>query len=108
MEKQVKELNVRVVDLETKSLNSPKPATTSRRLESRIEELTSQLTSNSNSRLHRSSDKTARDAKFQLAEADRQRTRLEEEVKTYEAKVLNMRQAMDELVSRPHNGETSG
>lgn len=102
LEKQIKELNVRIVDLETKSLNSPRPAsTTSKRLESRIEELTSQLNQSSkdSSRLHRNADKTVRDAKFQLAEAERQRNRLEEEVKSYEAKVVNMRQAMDELVS---------
>ncbi|CAL1710675.1 unnamed protein product [Somion occarium] len=105
LEKQVKELNVRIVDLETKSLNSPRPATTSRRLESRIEELTSQLGKNSqeSSRLHRSVDKSARDTKFQLAEADRQRARLEEEVKTYETKVVSMRQAMDELQTSENN-----
>lgn len=63
--------------------------------------MTSQLTQTSkdSSRLHRSVDKTARDAKYQLAEADRQRARLEEEVKSYEAKVLTMREAMDQLVS---------
>ncbi|THH29323.1 hypothetical protein EUX98_g4864 [Antrodiella citrinella] len=103
LEKQVKELNVRIVDLETKSLNSPKP-TTSRRLENRIEELTSQLTltTKDSSRL-RSVDKTARDTKSQLAEADRQRTRLEEEVKSYEVKVLNMRHKMDELQTSENN-----
>lgn len=104
LEKQIKELNVRIVDLETKSLNSPRPATTSRRMESRIEELTNQLqqTSKDTSRVNRSADKTARDARFQLAEAERQRARLEEEVKAYEAKVVGMRQSMDELVSLSH------
>lgn len=97
----MKELNVRIVDLETKSLNSPKPATASRRLESRIEELTNQLNQSSkdSSRVNRSADRSARDAKFQLAEADRQRSRLEEEVRSYEAKLVNMRQTLDELVS---------
>ena len=93
---------MRIVDLETKSLNVPRPSSTnSRRLESRIEELTNQLnqTSKDSSRLHRSADKTARDAKFQLAEAERQRQRMEEEVRTYEGKISSMRQAMDELVS---------
>lgn len=92
---------MRIVDLETKSLNSPRPApTTSRRLESRIEELTSQLSQSSKDsmRIHRTADKTARDTKYQLAEVERQRTRLEEEVKSYEAKVVTMRQSMDELV----------
>lgn len=100
LEKQMKELNVRVVDLETKSLNSPKPATTSKRLESRIEELTNQLNQSSkdSSRVNRSADRSMRDARFQLAEADRQRSRLEDEVKAYEGKLQNMRQALDELV----------
>ena len=93
LEKQVKDLNVRIVDLETRSLNAPRPAPTSRRLESRIEELTSQLTQSTkdSSRIHRSTDKA-------LQEADRQRARLEEEVKNYETKIVSMRQTMDELV----------
>lgn len=104
MEKQIKELNVRIVDLETKSLNSPRPApTTSRRLETRIEELTNQLSqaSKDSVRGNRTADKN-RDTKYQLAESDRQRVRLEEEVKTYEAKVVTMRETMDALVRCPH------
>ncbi|EMD32423.1 hypothetical protein CERSUDRAFT_118769 [Gelatoporia subvermispora B] len=105
LEKQIKELNVRIVDLETKSLNSPRPASTSRRLESRIEDLTNQLqqTSKDSSRLNRTMDKTTRDARFQLAEAERQRQRMEDEVKTYEAKIVGMRQAMDELQTSENN-----
>ncbi|CCM01260.1 uncharacterized protein FIBRA_03309 [Fibroporia radiculosa] len=99
LEKQIKELNVRIVDLETRSLNSQRPSVTSRRLESRIEELTNQLNQSSKDsvRLHRTVDKSARDANYQLAEAERQKSRLEEEVKSYEAKILDMRQTMDEL-----------
>ncbi len=85
---------MRIVDLETKSLNpGPRPPTTSRRLESRIEELTSQLTQTSkeSSRMHVSTDKA-------LLEAERQRARLEDEVKNYESKIVNMRQTMDQLV----------
>lgn len=101
LEKQNKELNVRIVDLETKSLNSPRPAsTTSRRLESRIEELTNQLqqASKDSVRVNRTADRSVRDTRYQLAEADRQRIRLEEEVKAYEAKVVTMRETMDALV----------
>lgn len=100
----MKELNVRIVDLETKSYtSSPRPPTTSRRMESRIEELTSQLNQTNkdktdNSRLQRSADKIARDAKFQLAESDRQRAKLEEERKAYEAQLQSLRQAMDTMV----------
>jgi myosin heavy chain 9/10/11/14 len=97
----MKKLNVRIVDLETKSLNSPRPVATSRRLESRIEELTSQLhqSTKDTSKVSRSADKSARDAKLQLAESDRARARLEEEVKNYEGKLAGLRQSMDELVS---------
>lgn len=97
----MKKLNVRIVDLETKSLNSPRPVTTSRRLESRIEELTSQLNQSTKdtSKVNRSADKSARDAKLQLAESDRARSRLEEEVKNYESKLAGLRHSMDELVS---------
>ena len=100
LEKQIKELNVRIVDLETKSLNHPRPVTTSRRLESRIEELTNQLNQSTkdSSRVNRSADKTARDARLQLAESERARARLEEEVKNYESKLSGLRHSMDELV----------
>jgi chromosome segregation ATPase len=101
----MKELQVKIVDLETKAYqSSPRPVTGSRRMESRIEELTSQLTQTSRDksetvRLQRSADKNARDAKQQLVESDRQRARLEEEVRNYESKILSMRQAVDDLVS---------
>ncbi|KAG6914825.1 hypothetical protein DXG01_015126 [Tephrocybe rancida] len=100
LEKQVKELNVRIVDLETRSYsNSPRPPTISRRTDSRIEELTSQLTKDKaeGSRLQRSADKVARDTKFQLAESDRARLKLEEERKAYEAQLQSLRQAMDTM-----------
>ena len=105
LEKQIKELNVRIVDLETKSYaSSPRPATGSRRMESRIEELTNQLhqtnkEKSDTSRLQRSADKLARDTKFQLAESDRQRAKLEEERKTYESQIQSLRQAMDLMVA---------
>jgi myosin protein heavy chain len=72
-------------------------------MESRIEELTSQLNQTNKdksdtSRMQRSADKVARDAKFQLAESDRQRAKLEDERKAYEAQILSLRQAMDSLV----------
>lgn len=112
LEKQIKELNVRIVDLETKSYaSSPRPATGSRRMESRIEELTNQLhqtnkEKSDTSRLQRSADKLARDTKFQLAESDRQRAKLEEERKAYESQIQSLRQAMD-LMQTEENTLTS-
>ena len=75
-------------------------------MESRIEELTNQLSQTSRDktetvRLQRTADRTARDAKSQLIESDRQRARLEEEVKSYDTKIVSMRQAMDDLVRTP-------
>lgn len=89
-----------MIDLETKSLNSPKPNASSKRLENRIEELTNRLSQSTKDgpRLHRTTDQSVRDVKSQLVEADRHRVRLEEEVKTYETKVLGMRKTVDELV----------
>ncbi|KAF8514982.1 nonmuscle myosin heavy chain b [Gautieria morchelliformis] len=103
LEKQVKDLNVRIVDLETKSYaSSPRPVRESRRLESRIEELTSKLTQESKEksetlRMSRTADKSVRDTKFQLMESDRQRARLEDEVTAYEKKVGDLRQSIDAL-----------
>ncbi|KAH9925965.1 nonmuscle myosin heavy chain b [Fomitopsis serialis] len=76
LEKQIKELNLRIVDLETKSLNVPRPSSTSsRRLESRIEELTNQLNQTSkDSSASTLCGQDARDARFQLAEAERHAT----------------------------------
>jgi len=109
LEKQVKELNVRIVDLETKSYaSSPRPVRESRRLETRIEELTSKLTQESKEksdtlRMSRTADKSVRDTKFQLVESDRQRVRLEDEVKTYEKKVTDLRQSVDALQTSESN-----
>src|ERR1700729_4481175 len=104
LEKHIKELNVRIVDLETKSYGtSPRPSSNTRRLEIRIEELTNQLNQVTNdkgesSRMQRSADMVARDTKSQLVESDRQRARLEEERKSYELQVQSLRQAMDFMV----------
>ena len=103
MEKANKDLNVRIVEYETKAFAaSPRPST-SRRQETRIEELTNRLMQeekekSETARLHRSADKSAREMKFQLLESDRQRLRLEEEVKGYETKVQSLRQEYQDLV----------
>jgi len=101
LEKQVKELNVRIVDLETRSYaNSPRPATISRRVDGRIEELTNQLNQNNRDRnaLGRSAEKLAKDVKFQQSELERQRAKFEEEKKEYEARIQDLRNALDMVV----------
>ncbi|KAL1700520.1 nonmuscle myosin heavy chain b [Schizophyllum commune] len=92
LEKQVKELNVRIVDLETKSLaNASRPATISRRADPRIEELTSQLSGKAGNQ------RTVRDAKHAVAEVERQRAKFEEERRAYEAKLEELRRRTDQL-----------
>ncbi|KAL0576478.1 class II myosin [Marasmius crinis-equi] len=100
LENQVKELNVRVVDLETKSYaSSSRPGTLGRRTDSRIEEITSQLTSQAtgNSRVARSADRMSRDFKFQHSEVERQRLKMEEERRAHETQVSSLRQEMDRM-----------
>jgi myosin protein heavy chain len=105
LEKQVKDLNVRVVDLETKSyVNSPHPTSTVKQLQSRIDELTTQLKQASSekvdsNRLH-SSDKAVRDIQLQLAESERHHIKLEEERKISESQIASLRQTLDKVQSK--------
>jgi myosin protein heavy chain len=92
------------VEYEAKTYAITPQPTGSRRQEARIEELTTRLLQeekekSETARLHRTADKTARDMKFQLMESDRQRLRLEEEIKSYEGKVQGLRQENSDLVS---------
>ena len=103
LEKQVKELNVRVVDLETKSYaNTSRPGTIPRRPDSRIEEITSQLhqQATGNSRVMRSADRMSRDFKFQQSEVDRQKAKMEEERRMYEGQIANLRKELDNKVGQ--------
>ncbi|KIK63916.1 hypothetical protein GYMLUDRAFT_423423 [Collybiopsis luxurians FD-317 M1] len=90
LENQIKELNVRIIDLETKAYtSSSRQATLSRKTDSRIEEITSQLTGRGHS--HRLS----KDSKF---DNDRHRAKkLEEERKGYESQLQSLRHEMDKM-----------
>lgn len=84
-------------------VNAPRP-NTSRRIEGRIAELTNQLNQAStekaeSSRMHRAADKTARDMKLDLQEAERVRQRLEQQVGQLEGKVTDLRTQCHQLVS---------
>ncbi|TDL22507.1 nonmuscle myosin heavy chain b [Rickenella mellea] len=81
LEKQVKDLNVRIVDLETKSYASPNRS----------------LGKHDASRI--STQRSIRDPKYQPVESERQRTRLEEEVQSYEAKMASLRDEMADIQS---------
>ncbi|KAG8752547.1 hypothetical protein FRC12_011901 [Ceratobasidium sp. 428] len=88
LEKQVKELNLRVVDLETQSYASSPRTPGTRRLDSRIEELTTRIN---------------RDKSDSLRESEKSRVRLEEEMRSYDQKLQDMRQAMDDLQTSESN-----
>ncbi|KAG8984552.1 hypothetical protein FRB90_005240 [Tulasnella sp. 427] len=111
LEKSIKELNVRVVDLETKSYaNSPRPNTASRRLESKIEELTGKLQQESKEkndtiRAHKSADQAARDTHFQLQESERLRLRQEEELRKAELRAENMKQQLSASIQQNSENE---
>ena len=104
LEKQIKELNVRLVDQETKSYSSsPRPSNQTKRLEAKVQELTAKLDKalkekSEAGKNDRSSNKALRDRQFHLSESERGRLRLETELKGCETKVAKLRDAMDELV----------
>ncbi|KAM6494923.1 class II myosin [Amanita muscaria] len=85
----IKELNVRIVDLETKSYaNTPRSTISARRVESKIEELTHSLSEVSQRRSSKSPEK--------LLETERQRIKLEER-KAFEAQIQTLRQTVDKM-----------
>ncbi|KAF8551612.1 hypothetical protein OG21DRAFT_256077 [Imleria badia] len=104
LEKQVKDFNVRIVDLETKSYTStPQPNATIRQLQARVEELTAQLSQATNDKRHstpvRSSDKAVRDIQLRLQESERHRLKLEEDRKAGESQIHTLRKKLDETQS---------
>lgn len=104
LEKQVKDFNVRIVDLETRSYASaPQPNAITRQLQARVEELTTQLNQATNDRRQSTplrSDKAVRDIQLQLHESERHRLKLEEDRKAYESQIQSLRERLDETVGR--------
>lgn len=97
MEKQIKELNVKIVDLETKAYaSSARTGTLSRRTDTRVDELVNQFGSTSK---RDSLMRSPRDSsKFENAELIRTKTKLEEDTRTYESQLAGLRQQMDKMV----------
>jgi myosin protein heavy chain len=103
LENQIKDLNLRLVDFETKSYTTPSVPARSRRLESRIEELTSKLTQESREKTEfqrhgRDADKTARELRLELTESERQRLKLQEEIQANDERVAKLRGDIAALV----------
>ncbi|KAI6129291.1 hypothetical protein EDD16DRAFT_1471169, partial [Pisolithus croceorrhizus] len=112
LEKQVKELNVRIVDLETKAYaNLPQPSTTIRQLEARIEELTQQLNQVSSDKRHstppRSSEKAFREMQLQLSESERKCFMLESDRKASQSQIESLREKLDKAQTQANKLELS-
>ncbi|KIY70319.1 nonmuscle myosin heavy chain b [Cylindrobasidium torrendii FP15055 ss-10] len=95
LEKQIKELNVKIVDLETQAYSSSRPTTISRN--TRIDDLASKLQQASNKS---EVSKLLRDANFQQAEVDRHRLKFEEERRGYENEIAHLRGQMDSMATQ--------
>ena len=100
LEKEVKALQVKIVDLETQSYNSPVPAVT-KRLESKLREVQHQLEEDrtENSRIKAVSERQSRDYQSQLKEMQSQQERLIQERGAYEKAIGELQQSLKKAVS---------
>ncbi|RKP06218.1 hypothetical protein THASP1DRAFT_18751, partial [Thamnocephalis sphaerospora] len=99
LENQLKELNLRVVELETGSMTM-RP----RRFESRMDSLTAQLENeararNETLRTTRKTDRVIRDLHFQLSESEKAKMRHKDDMDKMEQRVSRMRAQLEELVT---------
>jgi len=102
-EKQIAELNVKVSELETKLVILPK---NTKRLETRLEELTLTINNETNEKNEhmsnlRKANRTIRELQYQLEENDKSKSRFEQEICKYEQKIGKMRETIEEMVSLP-------
>ncbi|KAG5458463.1 MAG: myosin tail [Olpidium bornovanus] len=100
LERQNKELQLRIVDLEAGAAADTQKS--SRRLESRLEDLASQLDSeardkNDAIRNARKTERTIRELQYTLAERDKARARYEEEMTKILERTNKMKQQIEEL-----------
>ncbi|KAI9596470.1 myosin tail [Syncephalis fuscata] len=99
LENQTKELNLRIVELETGSMTM-RP----QRIETRAESITFQLESearlrNETLRSARKTDRMVRDLQFQLAESEKSRERSKEEMEKLDQRLTRTRTQLEELES---------
>jgi myosin protein heavy chain len=99
LENQTKELNLRIVELETGSITM-RP----QRIETRAESITFQLENearirNETLRSARKTDRMVRDLQFQLAESEKAKERGKEEIEKLEQRLTRTRTQLEELVS---------
>ncbi|KAJ3109200.1 hypothetical protein HDU97_008599 [Phlyctochytrium planicorne] len=110
LEKQVKELNSRILDLESVVLQSSNGA--SKRLEARIEELQNQLDSETREKVEiqktaRKTERIIRELQFQVGEKDKQRQRQDEEMEKLDQKLKRMKTQIEELETSESNLQLS-
>ena len=101
LEKQLKELNSRLYDLEATQLS--RDTTTTRRLEARIDEITAQLEVAQSEKTEqlknvRKFERSVREMQLQLQEKDKLKARFEEEQDKMEEKYKRMKTQIEELV----------
>lgn len=102
MEKQLKDANMKIVELESNPLASSKPLL--QRRDSKTSEFTNRLEmesrerSNSNRQLLKQ-ERTIRELQQQLVEKEKTKTKVEEELRKVEQRMDRMRQQIDDLVS---------
>ncbi|KAJ3051404.1 hypothetical protein HK097_007621 [Rhizophlyctis rosea] len=102
LEKQIKELNVRIVDLESSALS--RDAASTKRLEGRMEELAAQLDAETREKNEaiknvRKAERVVRDLQFQLQERDKAKGRFEEEMEKMEGRLKRMKGQVEDLES---------
>ncbi|KAI8592445.1 myosin tail [Geranomyces variabilis] len=106
LEKTIKELNVRIMDLEATALQ--RDVGHVKRLEARVEELSSQLDNETKEKLEisknaRKTDRVIRELQFQLGEKDKQKMRFDEETDKMDQKIKRMKAQIDELETSESN-----
>ncbi|KAJ3333752.1 hypothetical protein HDU76_004248 [Blyttiomyces sp. JEL0837] len=106
LERQVKELNSRILDLEAVAMQGGNSG--NKRLETRLDELAAQLDSEINEKGElqkntRKMDRTLRELQLQLSDKDKAVKRYEEEMEKVDQKVKRMKQQIEELETSESN-----
>jgi hypothetical protein len=105
MERQVKELQLRIVDLE--AVATADPSRGLKRLETRVEDLTTQLDRTSREKdeiatTARRTDRSIRELQFQVTEKEKLRIRADEDLTKAHDKIKKLKQDILDLV-RPND-----
>ncbi|KAJ3200564.1 hypothetical protein HDU82_008794, partial [Entophlyctis luteolus] len=108
LEKQVKELNTRVFELESLAVSAA--TGTTRRLEARVSELMTQLEAEMAEKSDlqktvRKLERSAREMQFNISEKEKQKLRVEDDMEKLEQKLKKMKAAMEELEASENSAQ---